>query len=67
MADWNRYERTVRRRELVSLRQSVEALRDTARGFKEDRGQRRGFTRVLKEIDNRLEELRDDKTATTTR
>lgn len=63
MADVNRYERTVRRRELTSLRQAVEALHEKARGVKEDYHLRRAYTRVLKTIDNRLEELRDDPTA----
>lgn len=60
MADWNRYERTVRRSELTSLRQAVEALRSKARGHQDDVGNRRAYTRVLGQIDNRLEELNDD-------
>ena len=55
MADWNQYEATIRQRALREVLAEVEALKDRAQGFKDDRGQRRGYTRVLKLIQEKID------------
>lgn len=64
MADLNRWVRTQKRRSLEELRAEVQifwaASRGDNKGFAVDRGQRRGFKRVLQLIDAKLLALREE-------
>lgn len=61
MADMNRWHRTLERRMLRRLRSEVEVLRAATDGrARDDRAQRRAFTRVIELFDAKIEKLDEE-------